>query len=1227
MTDKLIRELLIDVKQKGATRTAKSIENVADALENAAAASELTNEQLGKMPKTLYSIERAADRAAKSLTKMQASRGMAGITKSIDGIGDKLDYLAIQLIEVTDKLEIGFDGVSRSVKAMGNDVAAATEKVQDRLYDTNRVLGGTTRGFNDTAGAAGRASRAIGNTSGSARGATRDFAAMAKVGGGLPLLYAAIASNIFVLQSAFEQLKLGDQLNRLEKFGVIVGTQTGTPVQSLARSLQEAAGYAISFEEAMRQASSASAYGFDAEQLNKFGLVARRAAAVLGVDMTDALNRVIKGVSKQEIELLDELGVTIRLNDAYADYVKQLNAANTGITYNINSLTTFQKQQAYANAVIAESTKRFGYLDEVLRATPWEQFAANADAALRTIQQAAAKYLGPVIDAINTVFYTSQASVSAEAARAQEKTNRQIDPTNVGAVALSLAASEEGYNKALDMYKESLDKRNKLKSEFDKRMEQADFYTKLAIRQVGEGIPVGLAAAGASEANKQFVAETAAMGLQVARLDKEVTDSTENLTAWKSAYQAAGAAAAKANPEFQKQINLQRDTTDPDAVYDFNSTVLKGLTEQQKAYNQTKKTASDLANDIQNVAQSTDTAAKTSATLADAIKNIESLSQGTGKSADEYVKNLNLGYNTLSEMKTASQALSEYVKLTGNETKNQLAVQQKIADVYNQTKDKEKAQEAGRRLELQQLEEQEAALRRVLQTNQGNKAVEKEIEKIQLEKLKLTNQGMEAQKKVKDYTDKILGVDREIALLNNRTMTDTQYRLAQLNLELTIEKEKYEWYTKQADKQKEAEQSRRSQAQIEREIWKFRQDQQAEMTSKRQEAFENTLTSMFPLAGEMQKMEMQLDFYTQMKELTKGNANEQMRWNAEIAKTRAQMSALTAQRNAQMQQQVGSSVGATYTPTTGLSGEDKDFADMQNRMASYDQAISKLSELNSEATAVAQSMGNLTNSMIQFSQGSLDTTSMIASGMQTVASMIQYSTSQQVSAIDQAIAAEQKRDGKSEASKAKLKKLEAEKLKIQQDAAKKQIIIQTAVAVMQAATAVPYPFSIPLMVAAGLAGALALAQASSASGMSSIADSGADTTQYLTLGERQKNVDVSMQASSGELSYLRGDKGIGNANSFVPRAEGGMMYPGVSYQMGEHGTEVVTPMVPMKATPNDQLSEGSRSSSGRPIILNISTMDAASFRDFASNNSTAFRDAVELALNENGTTLKSLGNS
>ncbi|XAI98081.1 tail fiber protein [Escherichia phage YJin-2024a] len=1226
MTDKLIRELLIDVKQKGATRTAKSIENVSDALENAAAASELTNEQLGKMPKTLYSIERAADRAAKSLTKMQASRGMAGITKSINDIGDKLDYLAIQLIEITDKLEMGFDGVSRSVKAMGNDVAAATEKVQDRLYDTNRALGGTTRGFNDTAGAAGRASRALGNTSGSARGATRNFAAMAKIGGGLPMLYAGIASNLYVLQAAFEQLKIGDQLNRLEQFGVIVGAQTGTPVQSLARSLQEATGYAISFEEAMRQASTASAYGFDAEQLSKFGLVARRAAAVLGVDMTDALNRVIKGVSKQEIELLDELGITIRLNDAYADYVKQLNAANTGITYNINSLTTFQRQQAYANAIITESTKQLGYLDEVLKLTPWELFAANANSALRKVQQAAAKYLGPMMDYINTIFYISQASISAEAARAQEKTNKLIDPSNVGAVALSLSASEEGYNKALGMYRESLDKRNKLKAEYDKRMGQADFYTRLAINQVSKGDPVDLLTIGASEANKQFVAETAAMGLQVERLDKEVADSTENLNAWKSAFQTAGAAVAKANPEFQKQINLQKDATDPDAVYDFNSAALKGLVEQQKAYNQTKKTSGDLANDFQNIAMSTDTAAKTSATFEDVIRNVESLSAGTGKSADEYVKNLNLGFNTLSEMKTASQALSEYVKLTGNETKNQLAVQQKIADVYNQTKDKEKAQEAGRRLELQQLEEQEAALRRVLQTNQGNKAVEKEIEKVQLEKLKLTNQGMEAQKKVKDLTDKILGIDEEIALLNNRTMTDTQYRLEQLNLELEIEKKKTELYAKQENSQAKIEQSRRAQAQIRREKWEAEKQAAASLVSGLMDDLEVSQTQR-NVTGQSQILTERLSILQQQLELSKGNTEEEIKYRNEIYKTSAALEQLKKQREDQTYKSVISSLGGTFTPTTGLSGADKEFADFENRMSMYDQAIAKMSEVDSASTALANSIGNFSLAVVANAQDSLDSITTISAGMQMVGQMMAYSANQQISAIDQAIAAEQKRDGKSEESKAKIKKLEAEKTKIQQREAKKQIIISTAVAMMNAAATRPFlPLGLTMMATAAAAGALSLAAASSASSIPSV-DSGASTTSYLTLGERQKNIDVSMSANAGELSYIRGDKGIGGANSFVPRAEGGNMYPGVSYQMGEHGTEVVTPMVPMKATPNDELKTSSNSTSGRPIILNISAMDAASFREFASSNSGALRDAVELALNENGASLKTLGNS
>lgn len=1237
--DKLIRDLLINVKQQGATKTTKAIQGIVDALEDAAVGAELANEQLAKISPTLAVIEKNARKTAASMADLGATKNLDRISRSLSTIEDYLDELLTTSTVASEKMAAGFKEVSQAVNRMGNTIAGTVERTEDQLIGLNSTVNKTNRGFGETTNSATKVTRAIGDTSGAARGATRDFAAMAKIGGTLPIMYAAIASNVFVLQSAFEQLKMGDQLNRLEKFGTIVGTKTGTPVQSLARSLQEAAGYAISFEEAMRQASSASAYGFDAEQLNKFGLVARRASAVLGVDMVDALNRVIKGVSKQEIELLDELGVTIRLNDAYANYVKQLNAANTGITYNVNSLSTFQKQQAYANAVIDESTKRFGYLDEVLRATPWEQFAANADAALRKIQQAAAKYLGPVIDSINAAFYTSQASISASAARAQDQTNKSIDPTNTGAVALSLSASEEGYNKALSMYDEALKKRNKLKADLDKRMQQADASTAGAIRLVAQGAPVGLAAGGfevggvrigSSEENQKFIADTAALSLQVERLDKEVADSTENLNAWKSAYQSAGNAAAKANPEFQKQINLQKDMNDPGAVYDFNSVTLKGLTEQQKAYEQTKKTAGDLANDFQNIAQNTNTAAKTSASFADTIKTIESLSAGTGENADKLVKDLNLGFNSLSEMKTASQALAGYVKLTGDETKNQLAVQNKIADVYSKTRDKEKAQEAGRALELQQLEAQEAALKRVLATNTGNKALENEITKIQLEKAKISNQGMEAAKKTKDISDKIVGIEEQIKLLKDTTLNSDQYAMANLQLQVQIEKQRQAILAGNAQKQRDYMQSKLNQAQIERQINELTFSQ-AEAASKRQREQETAMrnatgeyTSQETLLNQINNLERErVDLIKNAKDANVAlDTNRITDLQNQVMVLRQQLKTAQADKSRNFQNQGTGLLGGTYSSTAGMSEGMKEMTNYLNNQQGYAEAISNLQSINSEATAAGQSLGNMVNALMQFSQGSIDTTTMVAAGMQTVSSFITMATSQQVSAIDAAIAAEQARDGQSEESKAKIKKLEAEKIKVQQESAKKQILIQTAVAVMQAATSVPYPWSIPLMIAAAAAGALSYAQASSGTPQLDGMSGGSGTTASLTLGKRDNSVDVSRNSSGGELSYIRGESGVGNANNFVPRAEGGNMIPGVGYITGENGIEVITPSVPSKAIPADQV--GSAGKGGNAVILQVQAMDARSFVDFANENSAALRGAVEIALNENGMSLDNL---
>lgn len=1216
--DKLIRELLINVKQQGSAKTTKALQGIVDALEDAATGAELANEQLAKISPTLSTIAAQANKAASAMGNLGAMKNLDKMAKSLDTIEEYLDELLTTSTVASEKMVAGFTSVTQAVDRMGNTIAGTVERTEDQLIGLNSTVGKTKKGFDDTSGAAVKATRAIGDTSGASRGATRDFSAMAKIGGSLPIMYAAIASNVFVLQSAFEQLKMGDQLNRLEKFGTIVGSLTGTPVQTLAASLQEAVGYAISFQEAMRQASTASAYGFDSKQLEQFGLVARRAAAALGVDMTDALNRVIKGVSKQEIELLDELGVTIRLNDAYAAYVKQLNAANTGIQYNVNSLSTFQKQQAYANAVIAESTRRFSQLDSALRATPWEQFAANADSALRKLQQSAATVLEPIIQRINTIFYQTQAAQSAVEATAQLESNSKVDPANTSAVINSLTSSTEGYNAAVAKNTEAMQKQKVIQDQLNAAKKE---YGALGNTIAGFASLTGITPSDGSK-KIQILQD------QLSMVTQEVDDSKASLDKWNQAVVKAGQTVQKAAPGISKALNLSFDQSG--TTPGFNETVLKSLSEQTKAYEQQKKTAADTVSTIAGLTLNSQSAAKAAADLATNIQLVQNYSKSTGENMDTLTKNLNLGYGTMQEMVTAQKNLTNLSTLQTNESKNELDVQKKINDVYASTNDKEKAQAAGRALEVQQLDQKLAVLREAQKNGIADKAIQQEIYKLETQKLNVQNQGMETAKKVKDVSDKIVGIEDQIALSKDNTLNADQYALKTAELQLSIEQQRQKLLVGRADKERDYMQSKLQEAQIERAIRDLNFSQ-AEAASKREREQD---IAMRNASGEMSTQEQIMnqinDLERERAELIKNSSDANVALDStrvsdllnQIDVLQKQLKTSQADKSRNFQNQGTGLLGGSYSSSFGQSGDTKAMTEFLNNQQGYAQAISNLQAINAEATAAGQSLGNMVNAMMQFSQGSLDSTSMVAAGMQTVSSAIQYSTTQQISAIDAAISAEQSRDGQSEESKAKIKKLEAEKIKVQQESAKKQILIQTAVAVMQAATSLPYPWSIPLMIAAAASGALAYSQASSATPQLDGMSGGSDTAASLSLGKRDNSVDVSKGGNAGELSYIHGDSGVGNANNFIPRAEGGNMIPGVGYITGENGIEVVTPSVPSKVTPASDL--GSAGAGGSTVIMQVSAMDAKSFVDFANENSTAFRGAVEVALNENGMTLNNL---
>ena len=99
---------------------------------------------------------------------------------------------------------------------------------------------------------------------------------------------------------------------------------SGNSIRGVARDLQEASGFGLDFAESMRAVSLATSAGFGGDKIVELGNVARNAAVSLGRNLPDALDRIFRGVIKVEPELLDEIGLFVRVNDASAKYAAEL---------------------------------------------------------------------------------------------------------------------------------------------------------------------------------------------------------------------------------------------------------------------------------------------------------------------------------------------------------------------------------------------------------------------------------------------------------------------------------------------------------------------------------------------------------------------------------------------------------------------------------------------------------------------------------------------------------------------------------------------------------------------------------------------------------------------------------------------------------------------------------------------------------------------------------------
>jgi hypothetical protein len=202
---------------------------------------------------------------------------------------------------------------------------------------------------------------------------TKNFSKLSQtIGGGSSGLvgaYATLAANVFAASAAFNFLRSSARFDVLSEGITELGNQSGRTLSIMANRLREVTGEAISVEEAFRSAALGISGGFGEEELAGLAKIAKGASIALGRDLGDAFDRLTRGAIKLEPEILDELGIMVRLDEAVDNYATVLGKSAT-------SLTQLERRQAFMNAILEQGEIKFGAIAEKVDTNPYDRLAA-----------------------------------------------------------------------------------------------------------------------------------------------------------------------------------------------------------------------------------------------------------------------------------------------------------------------------------------------------------------------------------------------------------------------------------------------------------------------------------------------------------------------------------------------------------------------------------------------------------------------------------------------------------------------------------------------------------------------------------------------------------------------------------------------------------------------------------------------------------------------------------
>ena len=135
--------------------------------------------------------------------------------------------------------------------------------------------------------------------------AGRQFGAQQQGLGGLVAAYAGAAATIFALQQSFSALTRAAAAEQTIAGVRALGAAIGESGEVILKTVQEITKSQLTLVETAENVNIALSAGFNTEQIERLSGVALKASRALGRNLSDSLNRVVRGTSKLEPELLD----------------------------------------------------------------------------------------------------------------------------------------------------------------------------------------------------------------------------------------------------------------------------------------------------------------------------------------------------------------------------------------------------------------------------------------------------------------------------------------------------------------------------------------------------------------------------------------------------------------------------------------------------------------------------------------------------------------------------------------------------------------------------------------------------------------------------------------------------------------------------------------------------------------------------------------------------------